>query len=82
MLVKEWLWERKAAYSKNDVPKGSNPSRNAKPKTSRSASLNGYGLSSSALTALKIAVFAPIPSPSVSSAINVKPGLRPSIRSP
>src|SRR5262245_26976218 len=42
--------------------------------TTRSNSGKGSGFSSSALTALKIAVFAPMPSASVSMAINVKPG--------
>jgi hypothetical protein len=43
--------------------------------TSRSGSLNGSGRSRTESTALKIAVFTPIPSASVTSAINVAPGL-------
>src|SRR6266540_3381616 len=42
--------------------------------TSRPGSLNGGGRSSTALTTLKIAVFAPMPSASVSTATAVKPG--------
>src|SRR5437867_4694094 len=42
--------------------------------TSRPGSLNGGGRSSTALTTLIIAVFAPIPSASVSTATAVKPG--------
>src|SRR2546427_7802329 len=41
---------------------------------SRSGSLNGNGRSSTALTTLKMAVFAPMPSASVSTATAVKPG--------
>src|SRR4030081_1257500 len=42
--------------------------------TSRSGSLNGNGRSSTALTTLKIAVFAPMPSASVMTATAVNPG--------
>src|SRR5213075_1194318 len=42
--------------------------------TSRPGSLNGGGRSSTALNTLKIAVFAPMPSASVSTATAVKPG--------
>src|SRR5437660_4501415 len=42
--------------------------------TSHPGSLNGGGRSSTALTTLKIAVFAPMPSASVSTATMVKPG--------
>src|SRR5256884_2751460 len=42
--------------------------------TSRSAAGKGNGRSSTALTTLKIAVFAPMPSASVSTATMVKPG--------
>src|SRR5437667_8017502 len=42
--------------------------------TSRPGSLNGGGRSSTALTMLKIAAFAPMPSASVSTATAVKPG--------
>jgi hypothetical protein len=49
---------------------------------SRSASWYGSGLSSTAWTTLKIAVFAPIPSASVSTAIKVKLGCFTSIRAP
>jgi hypothetical protein len=44
--------------------------------TSRVASWYGSGLSNSEYTAEKIAVVAPIPSPSVITAVHVKPGLR------
>src|SRR2546426_485673 len=43
--------------------------------TNRSVSLNGNGRRRMALTTLKIAVFAPMPSASVSTATAVKPGL-------
>src|SRR5437016_6108390 len=43
-------------------------------RTSRSGSRYGRGRSSTALTTLKIAVFAPMPSASVSTATAVKPG--------
>src|SRR5207302_7143708 len=42
--------------------------------TSRSEAENGNGRSSTPFTTLKIAVFAPIPSASVSTATAVKPG--------
>ncbi len=42
--------------------------------TSRPGSLNGGGRSSTALTTLKIAAFAPMPSASVSTTTVVKPG--------
>src|SRR3989454_12001952 len=42
--------------------------------TSRPGSLNGSGRRRTALTTLKIAVFAPMPSASVSTATAVKPG--------
>src|SRR5205823_8931872 len=42
--------------------------------TSRSGFLKGSGRSNTALTTLKIAVFAPMPSASVSTATAVKPG--------
>ena len=42
--------------------------------TSRPGSLNGGGRSSTALTTLKIAAFAPMPSASVSTATAVNPG--------
>src|SRR6266550_7249055 len=41
---------------------------------SRSGSLNGNGRSNTASTTLKMAVFAPMPSASVSTATAVKPG--------
>src|SRR3954471_18120445 len=43
--------------------------------TRRPESCSGSGRSSSALTTLKIAVFAPMPRPSVRTATTVKPGL-------
>src|SRR5439155_7684992 len=43
-------------------------------RTSRSGSRYGSGRSKTALTTLKIAVFAPMPSASVSTATAVKPG--------
>src|SRR3989442_5911238 len=42
--------------------------------TSRSGSLNGRGRNNTLPTTLKIAVFAPIPSASVSTVTTVKPG--------
>src|SRR2546425_1147383 len=43
-------------------------------RTSRSGSRYGRGCNNTALTTLKIAVFAPMPSASVSTATAVKPG--------
>jgi hypothetical protein len=43
--------------------------------TSRSGSAYGNGLRSTPLTTLKMALFAPIPSASVSTATMVNPGL-------
>ncbi len=48
--------------------------------TSRSGSEYGNGLSKTPFTALKMAVFAPTPRPSVSTAIAANAGLRRSIR--
>jgi hypothetical protein len=48
----------------------------------RSGSRYGSGLSKTAFTTLNIAVFAPIPSASVSTAIAVTPGRFNSIRKP
>jgi hypothetical protein len=48
---------------------------------SRSASANGKGLSSTALTTAKIAVLAPMPRASVATAMAVNAGARPSSRS-
>ena len=50
--------------------------------TRRSGSGNGNGLSSTAFTKLKIAVFAPMPSASVITAMAVKPGCFSSDRTP
>jgi hypothetical protein len=50
--------------------------------TSRSGALYGNGLSNTAFTTLKMAVFAPIPSARVKTATVVKPGLFTSIRNP
>jgi hypothetical protein len=47
-----------------------------------SGSLYGNGRSNTALTTLKIAVFAPMPSASVMTAIKVKPGFFNNIRAP
>ena len=44
--------------------------------TRRPGSRNGSGSSSTAFTIVKIAVFAPMPSASASTAIIVKPGVR------
>ena len=46
----------------------------------RSASANGSGFSHTALTRLKIADVAPMPSASTATATTVKPGLRASER--
>ena len=51
-------------------------------RTSWSGSEKGSGRSISASIALKIAVFAPMPSASVSTATTVKPGLFRSERAP
>ena len=48
--------------------------------TIRSGSLNGNGRNSVALTTLKIAVFAPIPSASVNTATRENPGRFNSVR--
>jgi hypothetical protein len=50
--------------------------------TNRSALLYGSGCNNTAWITLKIAVFAPIPSASVRTAINVKPGFFNNIRAP
>src|SRR6185295_4854502 len=50
--------------------------------TSRSGSLKGKGLISTALIRLKIELFAPIPNASVRTATTVKPGLFASVRQP
>src|SRR2546426_9327279 len=50
--------------------------------TSRSGSMNGSGLSNTAFTTLKIAVFAPMPSASETTAMNEKPGFFVSVRNP
>ena len=44
-------------------------------RTRRSGSANGSGRSTTVLTTEKIAVFAPMPSASVSNAMSVKPGV-------
>jgi hypothetical protein len=49
---------------------------------SRSGSGNGRGLRRTALTTLKIAVVAPIPSASATTATTAKPGLLASVRMP
>src|SRR6266581_5931344 len=51
-------------------------------KTRRSGSSYGKGRSNTALTTLKMAVFAPIPSASASTTINVIPGFFNNIRAP
>jgi len=48
----------------------------------RSASLKGNRRNITALTTLKMTVFAPMPSASVSTAIRVKPGCFTNIRAP
>ena len=48
----------------------------------RSGSAHGSGRRSTAFTTLKMAAFAPMPSPSVSTATAAKPGWRPSVRAP
>jgi hypothetical protein len=50
--------------------------------TSRSACGYGKERNKTALMTLKIAVFAPMPSASVSAAISVKPGFFTNIRAP
>jgi hypothetical protein len=60
MLANEWLRCLLASNSRSDDAKGSNPSRSATLKTKRSRSCSGKGRSRSVLTALKIAVFAPM----------------------
>ena len=50
--------------------------------TRRSGSRKGNGRSNTPLTALKIAVFTPIPSASVNTAAAVKPGFLASMRRP
>ena len=50
--------------------------------TSSSGAGNGSGFKRTALTTLKMAVFAPIPSASVSTATSVKPGCLISWRNP
>ena len=49
-------------------------------KTSRSGFSKGSGLSNTPFTMLKIDVVAPIASASVATAMNVKPGVRASLR--
>jgi len=49
--------------------------------TSRSGSGNGKGRSNVELTRLKIAVFAPMPSAKIATAVKVKPGVLRSVRS-
>ena len=56
------------------------PSRMFVMRTTRSGSRNGSGLSSTPLMTLKIAVVAPMASASVNAAMNVKPGVRESLR--
>ena len=48
--------------------------------TSSSGSTNGNGSSSTALTRLKIALFAPMPSAMISTASTAKPGVRAKVR--
>ena len=55
--------------------------KSSQSSTSRLGSVNGSGFSSTALTRLKIAVFAPMPSASVRIATPVNPGLPRSVRS-
>jgi hypothetical protein len=50
--------------------------------TSLSGEANGSALSSTALTTLKIAVFAPMPRARVIAVIKVKPGFFRNIRAP
>jgi hypothetical protein len=61
-----------------------NPRRDASSHniTSRSGAANGSGLRSTALTRLKMAVFAPMPSASVNTAMTVNPGRFNSMRKP
>jgi hypothetical protein len=56
--------------------------RRSKIIANRLGSLNGNGRSKTVFTTLKIAVFAPMPSASVSIAIAVKPGFFANIRAP
>jgi hypothetical protein len=57
-----------------------NPGAECQTPTSRSGSANGSGFSRTPRTTLKIAVLAPIPSASVSTATAVKSGARTSLR--
>ena len=50
--------------------------------TRRSAAVKGSGCSRTALTTLKIAVLAPMPSASVRTAMALKPGFLDSMRAP
>ncbi|MBZ5620933.1 MAG: hypothetical protein LAQ69_19725 [Acidobacteriia bacterium] len=50
--------------------------------TSRPASATGIGRSNTAYTTLKMALFAPMPSASASTAMALTPGVRSSIRIP
>src|SRR5436190_8100367 len=74
MLENEWFRCLSAANSRNDETNGSTPSRIATRETKRSKSSKGSGRSRSVLTALKMAVFAPMLRASASTAIKVTPG--------
>jgi hypothetical protein len=50
--------------------------------TIRSGAAKGSGRSTTALTTLKMAVVAPMPRASVSTAVAAKPGCRTSVRTP
>ncbi len=79
---KAWVCDRKSEKS-GKLSGRSSPVRRSRPRsaTSRWLSGKGSGWRITALTTLKIAVFAPMPSARVRTTIAVKPGLLPSTRS-
>src|SRR5690348_7587544 len=74
MRASDWLWALTSTNVALPMTVLGLPDQSARNCTSWPGSGYGSGLSRTALTTLKMAVFAPMPSASVSTATAVKPG--------